>query len=84
MVTKDMLDWTRHQRTHLRAEMHLTPGGTIEAEVNEIERTSLEESIRLQEKILERARGTLRVSQGATFTRGLAKAHFNVKQEIKP
>lgn len=84
MVTKDMLDWTRHQRAHLRAEMHLTPGGTIEAEVNEIERNRLEESIRLQEKILQRARGTLEVGQGTTFARGLAKAHFNVKKEIKP
>lgn len=84
MVTKDMLDWTRHQRAHLRTEMHLTPGGTIEAEVNEIERASLEESIRLQERILVRAHHRLERGLRTTFARGLAKAQFNAKKEIKP
>jgi hypothetical protein len=77
-----MLDWTRHQRAHRRSELHLTPGGTLEAEVNEIERLRLEESIRLQTKILERARTALRTDRAERFSQGLSRAHFNVKQEI--
>lgn len=84
MVTKDMLDWTRDKRVHLRTEMHLTPGGALEAEVNEIERVSLEESIRLQEKTFHRALQSMRVQRAERFTHGLATAHFNVTQEIKP
>lgn len=84
MVTKDMLDWTRDKRAHLRTELHLTPGGTLEAEVNEIERISLEESIRLQEKILQRALQAMRAERADKFSHGLATAHFNVTQEIKP
>lgn len=84
MVTKDMLEWSRLQREHLRAEMHLTPGGRLEAEVNEIESMHLEESIRLQEKILVRARNRLNADRATTFCRGVARAHFNIKQEIKP
>lgn len=84
MVTKDMLDWTRDKRAHLRTEMHLTPGGTLEAEVNEIERVSLEESIRLQEKTLQRALQSMRAQRSERFTHGRATAHFNVIQEITP
>lgn len=84
MVTKDMLDWTRDKRARLRTEMHLTPGGTLEAEVNETERISLEESIRLQEKILQRALQSMRAGRAERFAHGLATAHFNATQEITP
>jgi hypothetical protein len=84
MVTKDMLEWTRDQRADLKAEMHLRPGGATEAEVNEIERTSLETSIRLQEDILRRALATMREQRAMSFNGGLVKAHFNKRQEIKP
>lgn len=84
MVTKDMLEWTRDQRADLKAEMHFTPGGTIEAEVHEHERISLETSIRLQEDILQRARDRMREDKEISFNGGLAKAQFNSKrQEIK-
>jgi hypothetical protein len=83
-VTRFMLDWTRDQRPELRTEMHLTPGGNVEAEVNESQRLLLEESIRLQEKLLERARTAMRAERVQRFSQGLSKAHFNVAQEIKP
>jgi hypothetical protein len=83
VITKSMLDWTIEQRARPRSEMHLTPGGALEAEVNEMERERIEESIRLQATVLERARTALRADQAERFSQGLCKAQFNVTQEIK-
>lgn len=83
-VTRLMLDWTRDQRSEMHDWMRLTPGNTPEAGVNEGVQIRLDESVRLQETLLERARAGMRAEQLRKFSQGLSKAHFNVAQEIKP
>ena len=77
MVTKEMLERLRSERSQLTPGMHLTPGGPVEAQVNRSVDTEREKTISQGERMLREARTNLYCQQNFSRHEGMAKSSFN-------
>jgi len=80
MITKKELEKLRVSHSRLNKELHYTIGGTIEKQVHSALEAERINKLKQGEYKLQKALEKMRHEQVFSSRKGLAKAHFNHKQ----